>query len=351
MSGLLSIESCPRLPPELTDYTIDFLHSDVSTLCSCALTCRAWLPSAQFHLFAHLSITNTNNFSKITRITSADPHTTERVLPLIRTLYISKSNRFEPISNAPPSTTANGARDAINSAFSRNSIHWVPSDPFLIPRSQTAWETTLPRTLSAKFPSLKALHLDSFFSFWQPTGFSLVSYAAFKSIDTLSLSNSSFRSWREFEGLVTGLPGLKHLSLDSFGYGSRTGGRTRIGFGVEDGATSQSNTTSQSQEISLSDPSRPPSACHPRSDVGVSLTSLCIEHHAKPLDAIFDWLLSTPSVDTLKEISVPDLQVADIEGVQTFLGRVGGSLERFEIGFREGSVVPGEFFHFDLKTK
>ncbi|OCH84584.1 hypothetical protein OBBRIDRAFT_741339, partial [Obba rivulosa] len=46
----------PTLPPELTDHIIDFLHDDRQALQACALVSRAWLPSAQLHLFYDIQI-------------------------------------------------------------------------------------------------------------------------------------------------------------------------------------------------------------------------------------------------------------------------------------------------------
>ena len=41
-----------RVPQELVDYTIDFLHDDISTLRTSSLVSRWWLPASSFHLFA-----------------------------------------------------------------------------------------------------------------------------------------------------------------------------------------------------------------------------------------------------------------------------------------------------------
>lgn len=42
------------VPPEITDYIIDFLHSDKSTLRQCSLVCRDWVPPSSRHLFETL---------------------------------------------------------------------------------------------------------------------------------------------------------------------------------------------------------------------------------------------------------------------------------------------------------
>lgn len=45
-----------RLPPELADRTLDFLHEDILALATCSLVCRAWLPSSSYHLFRELRV-------------------------------------------------------------------------------------------------------------------------------------------------------------------------------------------------------------------------------------------------------------------------------------------------------
>ncbi|OCH84583.1 hypothetical protein OBBRIDRAFT_764080 [Obba rivulosa] len=63
------------LPPELIDYTIDVLHSDYQVLKACALVCRAWLPSAQLHLFYEMcrEFESSHNF-RIESIIYQRPH-------------------------------------------------------------------------------------------------------------------------------------------------------------------------------------------------------------------------------------------------------------------------------------
>src|SRR5271170_735515 len=43
----------PRLvlPPELIEYTIDYLHDSPSALRACARVCRDWVAPSRFHLF------------------------------------------------------------------------------------------------------------------------------------------------------------------------------------------------------------------------------------------------------------------------------------------------------------
>lgn len=45
-----------RLPQEMIDYIIDFLHDDARSLASCAAVCRAFVESSRFHLFGTFHI-------------------------------------------------------------------------------------------------------------------------------------------------------------------------------------------------------------------------------------------------------------------------------------------------------
>lgn len=50
------IYSPPRIPPELSDRIIDYLHDDARTLSACSLTCRDWLPRARYNRFKKLEV-------------------------------------------------------------------------------------------------------------------------------------------------------------------------------------------------------------------------------------------------------------------------------------------------------
>jgi hypothetical protein len=47
----------PRLPQELFYAIIDQLSDDPTTLATCGLVCRSWVPASRHHLFRHISIT------------------------------------------------------------------------------------------------------------------------------------------------------------------------------------------------------------------------------------------------------------------------------------------------------
>jgi hypothetical protein len=52
----------PRLPSEITDRIIDFLHDSQTDLRTCALVCRTWLASSRFHLFEKIHINSAGGY-------------------------------------------------------------------------------------------------------------------------------------------------------------------------------------------------------------------------------------------------------------------------------------------------
>jgi hypothetical protein len=46
----------PSIPQELVDHILDHLFDDIPALLSCALVCRAWLPTCRLHLFSNVSL-------------------------------------------------------------------------------------------------------------------------------------------------------------------------------------------------------------------------------------------------------------------------------------------------------
>ncbi|GBE78237.1 hypothetical protein SCP_0111200 [Sparassis crispa] len=48
----------PTVPPELSDYIVDFLHNDYPSLKACCLASRDWLATARYHLFESVTLHN-----------------------------------------------------------------------------------------------------------------------------------------------------------------------------------------------------------------------------------------------------------------------------------------------------
>ncbi|KAK7694804.1 hypothetical protein QCA50_001992 [Cerrena zonata] len=75
------------IPPELCDYTIDYLHDDPSSLKQCSLTCKSWLPAARYHLFGRVEIHSQYSCDAFYRVLSGAPE----IGAIIHQLDISSS--------------------------------------------------------------------------------------------------------------------------------------------------------------------------------------------------------------------------------------------------------------------
>jgi hypothetical protein len=76
-----------KVPPELTDRIIDFLHSDRKALKTCALVCKSWIPSSRLHLFETLYLTTSNKILELTNLLGSNDSTT--IERHVRTLKIN----------------------------------------------------------------------------------------------------------------------------------------------------------------------------------------------------------------------------------------------------------------------
>ncbi|KAF8515428.1 hypothetical protein JB92DRAFT_3095910 [Gautieria morchelliformis] len=72
------------LPGELIDQVVDHLHDDSPSLRACCITCRAWAPSARFHLFQDIIVLSAKRANALAVILETSPH----ISPLVRSLTI-----------------------------------------------------------------------------------------------------------------------------------------------------------------------------------------------------------------------------------------------------------------------
>ncbi|KAF8478336.1 hypothetical protein JB92DRAFT_3280461 [Gautieria morchelliformis] len=72
------------LPGEMIDQVIDHLHDDPPSLRACCLTCRAWAPSARFHIF-HDIVSDAERADGLAEHLETSPH----ISPLVRSLTIN----------------------------------------------------------------------------------------------------------------------------------------------------------------------------------------------------------------------------------------------------------------------
>ncbi|ESK89036.1 hypothetical protein Moror_13117 [Moniliophthora roreri MCA 2997] len=76
------------LPPECIDYVIDHCHSDIITLLTCGLVCRAWYGASRYHLFTVVELSNfrTKNFPAL--LCSTNPSLTITIIPFLQELSL-----------------------------------------------------------------------------------------------------------------------------------------------------------------------------------------------------------------------------------------------------------------------
>ena len=87
-----------RLPPELTDYIIDFLHSDRKELAKCALVHRSWIPSSRLHLCEVLSLTR-RSISTFINLLHSNHSTIEKYVYTLRVGSWKPFARLAPFSD------------------------------------------------------------------------------------------------------------------------------------------------------------------------------------------------------------------------------------------------------------
>jgi hypothetical protein len=62
-----------RLPPELVDRIIDFLHNEPKALAACSLVARSWTPTSRYHRFSAIRLISTEDWAKFDRLTEISP--------------------------------------------------------------------------------------------------------------------------------------------------------------------------------------------------------------------------------------------------------------------------------------
>lgn len=67
------MDPCPSLPAELHDHIIDFLFDDKPTLSSCALVCRGWRVTSQYHLFHTIRVKHPKPLESFTDFLGSSP--------------------------------------------------------------------------------------------------------------------------------------------------------------------------------------------------------------------------------------------------------------------------------------
>ncbi|KAH9927899.1 hypothetical protein B0H21DRAFT_124436 [Amylocystis lapponica] len=110
----------PQLPPEITDRIMDCLRGDAQTLCSCALTCHAWLPRSQYNIYRMVELRSRAALTLLA-IHSRRPHTYLYMHEALHELHLYDTPRQNPTSPEPQRS-----RTTTDASQPRSFVHLVP---------------------------------------------------------------------------------------------------------------------------------------------------------------------------------------------------------------------------------
>ncbi|KAF8893617.1 hypothetical protein BD779DRAFT_1669880 [Infundibulicybe gibba] len=193
-----------KLPQELTDHIIDHLHSDFSSLKSCSLVCRKWLPTSRYHIFHKISLkvppgapSNSPGHAaptrckRLCRLLLLSPE----IIPHIHELEIGEGS---------PNLSLSQRSDS-------KSTQWVTSD------------RSLPRLLSM-LTSVKQIDFSSHSTLnWHDMSPALQKAIRhlfrLPSLCFIRLRLWSFSSFSDFASLISGCTNLKGLALSCISLG------------------------------------------------------------------------------------------------------------------------------------
>ena len=176
-----------RVPKEITDIIISLLHTGNShaykSLCNCALVCRDWLPASRHYLLKDIGLDSDRQYS----------------------LFVSNVVRSPKMSTWFPST-----RQITLGAFPEDEKSLDGRD------MQTASRLCL-RELGGKFPKLEVLEIINLN--WDtrecsvPRARMFITFGAFTSVQTLSLTETRFPSFGTMRCAIIALPSLIDLRI------------------------------------------------------------------------------------------------------------------------------------------
>jgi len=177
-------ETGMRIPPEIVDRIIDYVHDDVKTLTACSLIARDWVPSTRLHLFAKLSLLSEDEVARFTELDNFAPN----ILYYCQELTIGTNNKFD-----------------------------YPSAPPLLP-----FVGTPPSTIGERINRLTSLHTLHLRGFPSGVRSNLIPTLVVISekITTITFTDSSLESCYDLWKILRLFPNLEHVHVSNLGYSS-----------------------------------------------------------------------------------------------------------------------------------
>ena len=140
-----------RLPPELFDHIIDYLHDDLKALRVCTLLCRLLLPSARFHLFRTVKVTTVNYKHWLSVFTRRAPELA------IYVRYLTLENTKQEFKDLQELMDT-GKLDVVSAAFIEQIVPRT-KDIQRLTLKGVPLDNTVVKTLATSFPKLDTLSL------------------------------------------------------------------------------------------------------------------------------------------------------------------------------------------------
>lgn len=188
----------PRVPPELCDYVIDFLHDDRRSLSACSLTCKAWLPAVRYHMFGSV-ILQKHRFDTFSHLLYSSPHIGSYV----------KDLTIEKLSYPQPKLDGDLARyhpfDAMEQLF--------PSIFSHLPAVTSLSVTLVEMNATAAIPMAPIVR-DSLMR-------------NLRSVEDLTINYCRFNAFEDLVDILHSFPRLRCLALHGITWRDRFGRRTQ----------------------------------------------------------------------------------------------------------------------------
>lgn len=175
-----------RIPPEIVDQIIDYVHDDVKSLTACSLISRDWVPSTRLHLFAKLSLLSEDEVARFIERDNFAPN----ILYHCQELAIGTNNKFD-----------------------------YPSAPGLLP-----FVGTPPSIISERINRLASLHTLHLCGFPSGVRNGLISALVdiSEKITIVTFTDSSLESCHDLWKILRLFPNLEHVHVSNLGYSSNS---------------------------------------------------------------------------------------------------------------------------------